>query len=61
MARTITKQQALDMLRQIGSGNLVADAAQNLPDSIDLDRDGNLLLRYGLTLDHLIDRFGGSP
>jgi hypothetical protein len=32
-----------------------------LEDSVDLRRDGNLLGRYGITLDGLIDRMGGSP
>jgi hypothetical protein len=32
-----------------------------LPDPIDLDRDGDFLLRHGITRDHLIDRLGGSP
>jgi hypothetical protein len=32
-----------------------------LKDPVDLRRDGNLLARYGITLDRLIDRMGGNP
>jgi hypothetical protein len=32
-----------------------------LDDPVDLRRDGNVLLSYGITLDRLIDRMGGSP
>ena len=32
-----------------------------LEDPVDLRRDGNLLARYGITRDSLVDRMGGSP
>jgi hypothetical protein len=32
-----------------------------LEDPVDLRRDANLLASYGITLDRLIDRMGGSP
>ena len=35
------------------------DAA--LDDPVDVTRDANLFLRYGITLDSLIDSMGGSP
>jgi hypothetical protein len=34
---------------------------RQLPDPVDLDRYGNLLLAHGITWDRLIDRAGGSP
>jgi hypothetical protein len=57
----VTKQRALKMLRKIGSGHLVAEAARTLPDPIDTERDGHLLARYGLTPAQLMERFGASP
>jgi hypothetical protein len=57
----VTKQRALKMLRKVGSGHLVAEAAHILPDPIDTERDGHLLARYGLTPGQLLERFGASP
>ena len=57
----ITKQQALHMLAKIGDHDLIADATRTLPDDIDIDRDQNLLARFGLDPGHLIERFGASP
>jgi hypothetical protein len=57
----ITRQQALDMLKMLGRHDLLAEARHALPDPIDCDRDQNLLARFGLGLDHLMDRWGGSP
>ena len=34
---------------------------RELPDQVDLDRDGNLLFAYGITIERLVDRLGGSP
>jgi hypothetical protein len=34
---------------------------RELPDPVDFDRDGNLLLAHGLTVDGLMDRMGASP
>jgi hypothetical protein len=31
-----------------------------LPDEIDIDRDGAVLARFGITRDRLVDRLGGS-
>jgi hypothetical protein len=57
----ITKQEALHMLAKIGERHLICDAALTLPDEIDIDRDQNLLARFGLDPSHLMDRFGASP
>jgi hypothetical protein len=56
------KAGVLAVLRRTGIAHQTAaalDAA--LEDPVDLRRDGNLFLRYGITRDHLIDRMGGSP
>jgi hypothetical protein len=58
---TITKQEALRTLAKIGANDLIDDAARTLPDEIDIDRDENLLARFGLDCSHRIDRFGAGP
>ena len=58
---TITKQEALRLLAKIGANDLIDDRARTLPDEIDIDRDQNLLARFGFDCSHLIDRFGASP
>ena len=57
-----SKAEVLAVLRRAGvSEATVAALDAQLRDPVDIDRDANLLLRYGLTLDVLIDRMGGSP
>jgi hypothetical protein len=34
---------------------------RELPDPVDLDRDGNLLFAHGITCERLMDRLGASP
>jgi hypothetical protein len=58
----ISKEQVLEILVRTGRRDLIEQAQRALPDTIDTDRlDQNLLLRYGLTRDQLVDRMGGSP
>jgi hypothetical protein len=40
---------------------VVNEIAAQLPDPIDLRRDGQLLLRYGLSTESLMNRMGASP
>jgi hypothetical protein len=37
------------------------ELARVLPETVDLDRDRELLARHGVTHDDLISRMGGSP
>lgn len=57
----IAKQEALDMLRKLGSDDLIPEATRTLPDPIDIDEHANLLARFGLQRGQLIERFGASP
>jgi len=49
------------MLEKLGRHDLLAEARQTLPDPIDIDRDQNLLAKFGLGLDQMMNRWGGSP
>ena len=56
------KTEILAVLRRAGySEQTVAALDAELQDPVDVDRDANVFLRYGITLDSLIDRMGGSP
>jgi hypothetical protein len=49
-------------LRRAGySPEFIRDVLSQLPDPIDLQRDQQILARYGLSPERLIDRMGGSP
>jgi hypothetical protein len=55
-------EEAARVLRRAGySDEFIHEVLSQLPDPIDLQRDGPILTRYGLTSEHLMDRMGGSP
>jgi hypothetical protein len=56
------KADVLAVLRRAGVSEQTVEALDaELRDPVDVDRDANVFLRHGLTLDRLIDRMGGSP
>jgi hypothetical protein len=56
------KAAVLDAVRRAHYPQDVIDEIdRQLPDPVDYDRDQSVLIRYGITFDHLIDRLGGSP
>jgi hypothetical protein len=58
--RTMSKAKVIEIVRRAGyPPAMVDEIASQLPDPVDLDDP--ILLHYGLTRDHLIDRLGGSP
>ena len=60
--RRLSKEKVIAVIRQAGyPPELVDRIASELPDPVDLDKEGSLLARYGISHDQLIDRFGGSP
>jgi len=62
MSRTISKAEAARVLRRTGYSPETIRAVQDqLDDPIDLDRDAETLLRYGITREHLTATMGGSP
>ena len=49
-------------LRRAGyADEFISDILTQLPDPIDLQRDEQILLRFGLSPERLMDRLGGSP
>ncbi len=56
----IDKQMVLDLLRERGQNDRVAEAEQELPDQVDTERDAGLLERFGIQPSDLISRFTGG-
>lgn len=57
-----SKAVVMDAVRRAGYPQEVIDEIESqLPDPVDYYRDQSLLHRYGITLEHLTDRMGGSP
>jgi hypothetical protein len=60
--RMFRKSVVLDGIRRAGYPREVVDEIDSqLPDPVDSYREQDLLARYGITLDSIISRFGGSP
>jgi hypothetical protein len=60
--RILPKAEAAKILRRAGYRSDQIDAIfSELPDPIDLDRDGAILQQRGVTRDHLVSLMGGSP
>jgi hypothetical protein len=50
------------VLRRAGyPDEFIREVLSELPDPIDLQRDQQILERYGLSPERLMDRLGGSP
>ena len=55
-------EEAARVLRRAGySDEFIRELLRQLPDPLDLQRDGQTLARYGLSPELLTDRMGGSP
>jgi hypothetical protein len=59
---TISKRQALELIRRAGFTEQAERLALELPDPLDVDRDGEWLLeKYGITRTKLMEALGSSP
>ena len=56
-----SRKHVVDLLSHTGYPQLAAEAAQVLPDPVDIDRASAWLMQHGLTHDDLISKMGGSP
>jgi hypothetical protein len=62
LTRTVSRTEILQLLHRAGyPPDVVAEIAAQLPDPIDLRRDRDVLIRYGITTEALVSRLGGSP
>lgn len=59
----LDKNMILDLLRERGQGDQANQAEQELPDQVDTDQHANLLQKFGLNPQELIQKFmgGGLP
>ena len=60
----LDKNTILDFLREQGQQDQVSQAEQELPDQVDTDQNANLLQKFGLNPQDLIQKFmggGGLP
>ncbi len=57
-----SKDAVIATLRRAGvAPETITALERQLPDPVDLDRDGNMLAAHGITMERLIERFGASP
>ena len=56
----IPKDKILDMLRQQGKTDQVAEADQELPQQVDPERDAGLLEKFGVTPQEVLAKLGGG-
>lgn len=58
----MSKAEVTKVLRRVGvSDDRIKTLLDELPDPVDLDREAQLLERYGIDRSRLNDRMGGSP
>jgi hypothetical protein len=56
----IPKDKIIDLLRQKGADDKVAQAQQELPDQVDTDQHAGLLQKFGLDPADLLKMFAGG-
>jgi hypothetical protein len=59
---TRSHEDAAKVMHRAGySDDFIHEVLSQLPDPIDVQRDQEILGRYGLTAERLMDRLGGGP
>jgi hypothetical protein len=56
----IDKNTVLDLLRERGQEQEAAQAEQELPSTVDTERDAGLLQKFGVDPEELLSRFTGG-
>ena len=56
----IDKQQVLEFLRSRGDQQQAQQAESELPDQVDTDQHADLLAQHGVSVQDLMDKFGGD-
>jgi hypothetical protein len=57
----ISRARVLAVMRRVGLHDQIDRAATELPEQIDTDRDGQLLARFGISRERLMELLGSSP
>jgi hypothetical protein len=57
----LTRQHVIDVLRKAGLPDMAEDALRALPDPVDSEQAAEWAIPYGINIDELINRMGGSP
>jgi hypothetical protein len=57
----LTRKHVVDVLRQAGLPEMAEDAMRDLPDPVDSERVEAWAVPYGINMDELTSRMGGSP
>jgi hypothetical protein len=61
IAVQLTRQHVVDVLRRTGLPELAEEAQRDLPDPVDSEQVAAWAVTYGMNMDDLISRMGGSP
>jgi hypothetical protein len=61
VAVQLTRQHMVDVLRRAGLPELAEAARRELPDPVDSEQAAAWAVPYGVNMDDLISRMGGSP
>jgi hypothetical protein len=56
----LDKAQIIELLEQRGDQKQAEQARQRLPEKIDTDEHGGLLAQHGVSVQELMDKFGGD-
>jgi hypothetical protein len=57
----LTRQHVIEVLRKAGLPDMAEDALHALPDPVDSEQAAEWAIPYGINMDELVDRMGGSP
>jgi hypothetical protein len=61
VAVQLTRQHVVDVLRKAGLPEMAEEAQRELPDPVDSEQAAAWGMPYGISMDNLISRMGGSP
>ena len=57
----LTRQHVVDVLRKAGLQQMADEALRDLPDPVDSEQVAAWAVPYGVSMDELTSRMGGSP
>jgi hypothetical protein len=61
IAVQLTRQHVVDVLRKAGLPQMADEALHDLPDPVDSEQVAAWAVPYGVSMDELTSRMGGSP